>query len=205
MKKGNLEKIKITRDNKTGKVSFECPLIYKNFWSSSTLDQLNVILQKQDTGEILPRLQYTKWPQNLILDSAPIILSDLSDNEQLISNLKSDLNTIWDFSAVETTRLVPIMQVSLRGAYIPWHQDDDFPFVSTTYLNQQTWDMNWGGAMLYENKAGGLDQIKNAIYPEYNTMIVQNGKYNYDNYMRHATSILSPSAPPRISLQMWLE
>ena len=68
-------------------------------------------------------------------------------------------------------------------------------------MNRRSWNWNWGGALISQNKQGQIGME----FPEYNKMWVQSDKMDTKNYVRHTTSILSQSAPPRFSLQIFAD
>jgi Rps23 Pro-64 3,4-dihydroxylase Tpa1-like proline 4-hydroxylase len=178
-------------------------VIYKNFWSSEVLNNLNEKIENYFKGRTPATVQYNIWPKDIVLDSAPILLIDLSEEEELISNMKSELNVIYDTSLFPP----PVyyfgckLHICYRGSYLARHADHGHDFVATTYLNREIWNWNWGGALLYQNSLGEI----NAQFPEYNKMIVspQVG-FNDQDDMSHQTTILSNSSPPRISMQIFI-
>ena len=79
------------------------------------------------------------------------------------------------------------------GSFIPFHNDHVFKLASTIYLNKE-WHRDYGGLFLYEHK----DQLK-AIVPKYNHAVIN------PNGVVHGTSIVSPKAPIRETLQLFFE
>ena len=175
---------------------FESPIVYRNFWSSKVLDNLNGKIQDWRHGELLMKCQLTSWPPGVIADSGPILIFDLSNDEEFLADIKSELNVIYDIFAPDWVS--GSMHIFLNGGYIPWHDDSHCCFTSTTYLNREEWNYNWGGALMYKNKHGEL----HAEFPEYNKMIVQSGYFSKKNNMAHGTTHLSSSSIPRISLEL---
>ena len=176
---------------------FECPLIYKDFWSPKVLYALNEKIEKHFAG-LLPAVpQYATWPKYVVLDSAPILIIQIPDDEKIITDIAIELSTIYD--DISNLKLYCGIHIFLSGSYIPWHEDGNNQFVTTIYLNQEPWNRNWGGALLYENKNKEIM----AEFPEYNKMIVQSGGFNVDNNMRHTTTITSSLAAPRVTLQIF--
>jgi len=176
---------------------FESPLIYKNFWSNKVLDKLNEKLIAYRNNEIPVKVQYNQWDYKVIEDSGPVLLYSLSDDKELVSDIKRELDVIYDTSTLESFEC--FLQLFLRGSYIPWHDDSNHTFTCNTYLNGEKWDWNWGGALLYQDKNGKTY----CEFPENNKMFVQSGEFNKKNNMHHGTSILSPSSIPKITLQIF--
>jgi len=79
------------------------------------------------------------------------------------------------------------------GSFIPFHNDQIFKLASTVYLNEN-WDRDYGGLFLYEYK----NELK-AIVPKYNHAVINS------NSVVHGTSIVSPRAPIRETLQLFFE
>ena len=136
-------------------------------------------------------LQSNRWAQDIVRDSALILIHSLSYDE--LEPIARDVSKVYDTGSFND--LWSRIYFWQKGSYIPWHTDGDYKFVGSTYLNDFDWDYSWGGAGLYKNEDGSI----NAYFPTYNTLIAQYGDGNCSQY--HGTSILSPSAPVRITLQ----
>ena len=192
------QKIVVTKDG------LESPIFYKEFWSPKVLDNLNKKIDSWYKGEAT-KIQYNIWPDVLVQDSGPILIFPLQtgftprlDCEELIADIKNELNVIYDTSALEFFDCG--IHIFLSGSYIPWHDDQLYEIATHTYLNQERWDWNWGGALLYENKDGQVG----AEFPEYNKLVVVSGNFDgTENYMYHGTTIVAASAPPRFTLQIF--
>tara|TARA_R110002020_G_scaffold113524_1_gene261302 strand:- start:1493 stop:1975 length:483 start_codon:yes stop_codon:yes gene_type:complete len=76
------------------------------------------------------------------------------------------------------------------GSYIGWHNDKEYSFGATIYLNK-TWDINHGGIFLY-HEGNSLKAHK----PTYNTCVINNKK------TYHCVSITAPDAPIRTTIQV---
>ena len=185
------KKIKTDKDG-----TFESPVIYNDFWSPKVLDMLQEIIKRQFRGEIPAVIQYSIWPEDLWKDSGPILIIDLNNEKEIIESIKSELNVIYDTSNLNYWYCG--IHIFLKGAYIPTHDDKEHDFATTTYLNIDGWNADWGGALLTMNKRGKMG----VLFPEYNKMVVQSGPYNKGKDMWHTTTITSQSAPPRISMQI---
>ena len=112
--------------------------------------------------------------------------------------IKNELNNIYNVDKLEDWRCG--LRIFSVGGSLPWHVDDDSNFVTTTYLNQEEWNRDWGGALLNQNKHGEVS----AIFPEYNKMIVQSDGFNERYNMWHAVTPIQQLADEnvlRISLQ----
>ena len=167
--------------------------------SRSTIKFIGTINEKIDDWQHrkeIVNLQYNHWPKPIVGDSGPILLINLDSDKKLIEEVKNELNVIYDVSVL--TKFHCMMHICLKGSYIPWHDDGGHSFVCNTYLNQEVWPWNWGGAWIYKDKHGKL----RAEFPEYNKMIAQCGYFSKKNNMEHGTTILSSISIPRISLEL---
>ena len=86
------------------------------------------------------------------------------------------------------------------GANIAWHNDTQYDYGGTIYLNER-WHANHGGLFLYSDgfdkeQQKPVGEIKGFV-PEYNTMIV-----NKDNN-GHAVTTTTVSAPIRKTIQFF--
>ena len=79
------------------------------------------------------------------------------------------------------------------GSFIPFHNDQIYKLASTIYLNEE-WHRDYGGLFLYEEK----NELK-AIVPKYNHAVINS------NSLVHGTSIVSPTAPIRETLQLFFQ
>ena len=130
------------------------------------------------------------WNQNIIKDSARVEIFRLSDTEfkQHVINCYSNYVDIKKYSVtyVNYYRWLP-------GSFIPFHNDERSSLASTIYLNE-SWDKDYGGLFLYEQD----EEIKGYV-PKYNSAVINK------NSISHSTSIISPTAPKRETLQIFFE
>lgn len=132
----------------------------------------------------------TDWRQEVVQTSGPILLYtvDESIRDEVSSVITGKLN-------LPETYNISYMAYTLGGrySYLPWHDDNVHKFALTVYLND-SWDLNWGGAFMYQD---GYEY--KAIYPEYNKATYFMAPIN------HCTSMPSVQAPYRESLQVFLD
>ena len=76
---------------------------------------------------------------------------------------------------------------------INWHSDSGKKAAITVYLNEE-WDPNWGGFFCWQDHStdGHL------IVPKFNTAVIARGN------PPHHVSLISPLAPVRRTLQIWI-
>ena len=76
---------------------------------------------------------------------------------------------------------------------INWHNDEGKKAAITVYLNER-WDPNWGGFFCWQESA----EKAHLLIPQFNSAIVVRGN------PPHHVSLISPYAPSRKTLQIWL-
>ena len=76
---------------------------------------------------------------------------------------------------------------------INWHNDEGKKAAITVYLNEK-WNFNWGGFFCWQESS----EKAHLIVPQFNSAIVVRGN------PPHHVSLISPYAPIRKTLQIWL-
>ena len=133
---------------------------------------------------------HSGWDQDIVHDSARVdvfLLNDTPFKEQVINCYANyiDLKK-HSVNYVSYYKWLP-------GSFIPFHNDYVYSLSSTIYLNQ-SWDKNYGGLFLYEKNKNLRGYV-----PKYNSAVINNKK------VPHGTSIISPTAPIRETLQIFFE
>lgn len=78
-----------------------------------------------------------------------------------------------------------------------WHDDANYTFGATIYLNEE-WDIDNGGIFLYQEKKDvGTNHIK-ALVPKKNTMVVNDGKE-----FHAVTPVAYEIKEPRLTIQIF--
>jgi len=180
--------------------------VHENFWDELILSQFQSKIDSFWKNELKVGLQYNWWPDEVVLDSGPVLTHSWTEDDKSpsIEDIKNRIGKVCDVSKSDS--LYCHLHFWLRGSYIPWHKDKDrnghSGIATTTFLDERIidgWNWNWGGSHLYMDKDSTVhgphkrSEIR-VEYPEYNKMIMHEGIY-------HATTILSPSALMRITLQ----
>lgn len=138
------------------------------------------------------RLNLTSWTDGQNSTSGPILLYDLNSTlinrivEEMSPHLPKLPSCIWHATYT----------IGSRFSYIPWHDDGKYIYGITTYLND-TWDYNWGGALLYAEN-NDLNDLR-AVYPSYNKTVI------IPPPLQHCTTMPNIHAPLRVSLQIFIE
>ena len=137
------------------------------------------------------RTNLTSWNPELIGTSGAILLYDLKD--ELLAEVKEEVRKHIS-NIDEYGPLTAMYVLGGRFSFIQWHNDTPHTFAMTVYLNEQ-WDMNWGGAFVYEDT--GKQFI--TVYPEYNKSIC------FEPPVWHTTNMSNLQAPLRESLQIFCD
>ncbi len=133
------------------------------------------------------------WQDEIVSPNGVVLIRSLSQTQknELLEALKNH-NLIPSDKKIELDAQAYMWH---NLSFIPWHNDketnDEVRYAATLYLNKE-WDDNWGGLFLYKIK----DQIF-AEAPRFNKLI-----FNDNNY-EHATSMLTSTAPFRLSVQLF--
>jgi len=122
------------------------------------------------------------WMDSIKLHTSPVSILELPDEFTAPIQKK--------FKA-HITR--PMFYLSAAGSYIAWHNDADYEFTATIYLNEK-WDINFGGFFLYSNTK---KNTFHGVLPLANQCIINHGA------VPHSISITSPDAPWRTTLQIF--
>ena len=122
------------------------------------------------------------WDNSIKLNTSPISILELPDEftAPIQKKFKAHISR-------------PMFYLSAASSYISWHNDGDYDFTATIYLNEK-WDINFGGLFLYG------DTKKNMIHgvpPRFNQCIINHGG------VPHSISITTPEAPWRYTLQIF--
>lgn len=136
------------------------------------------------------RLNLTSWEPSIVHSSGPILLYDI--REPLMYQLQAQIAPYFDLPPGKY-KWHAVYHVGSRLSYIPWHDDEFYLRSCTIYVNEK-WDLDWGGALLYD--AG--DQDYRAEFPEYNKAVV------LFLPVKHGTVMPTLEAPLRESIQIFV-
>ena len=110
-------------------------------------------------------------------------LEDIVSNELVAKKILPSIPKDWNLA----------VQLNSRLSSIPWHNDVNWAFTATVYLNNE-WNPEWGGYFVY---ADG-DKIK-AIIPQFNKSV------SFKTPLKHSVLLTSIDAPFRESLQIFVK
>ena len=127
------------------------------------------------------------WDDEIIQDSAPVLIRDCETAVAM-----KVIAQLFNKGIIDHKIWKVMNYVWMSGSYIPWHNDQDQDAI-TIYLNPE-WNANWGGVLLYADQP---DIHIKGFVPHFNSAIK-----NSSNVF-HSTSLLSKSADPRVTLQLF--
>jgi hypothetical protein len=160
--------------------------VVENTLSEPTLEKLKAFTRdgKQPSGT-----NFFSWDGNVTGVSNAIFKFNLTDElKELVAKELIEKNIVqftpkrWDVA----------IQLNSRMAYIPWHDDLNWAFTATVYLNNE-WDPEWGGYFVYKDD----NEIK-AIVPSYNKSV------SFKPPFWHSVLLTGINAPLRESLQIFV-
>jgi len=161
-----------------------------NFLEVSFIDTLveNVIKESQQYKPIWK--SNINWGENIVKGSSLVLAYELK---------KKDLEYI-KFKFVELDskfkdkEIIGHLYIWTKGSFIPIHNDSNYSYGCTIYLNKN-WEIDWGGLYLWLDN----DSI-HAEKPEFNKVVINKGN------IRHGTTLLNYNAPEdRITLQIFFK
>lgn len=155
------------------------PLDFFNKFTNHINDNLN---QSTWTSSLF-------WKKPLTKNSVPLIIKKIDDPELLNTIITSFIKLNKKHKRYRYEEVFFYIWPSF--SYINWHDDHSWDIASSIYINEH-WDINDGGLFLYKHKG------ENKFYcPEFNTCVVN------QNHLSHATTMIVPNAPHRLSIQIF--
>jgi hypothetical protein len=157
---------------------------YKKVFDQPFIDEIEACV----LGQAACRTNYTAWSEVIVRSSAAILVFDLPNELQtkIIKRASELCNLIDGYQEVYA-----MYYKMLPGAYIPWHNDGNWRFGMTIYLNED-WDKNFGGYFAF-NDGNTISCIK----PEYNCATYISAPLD------HCVFQTAPDAKPRKTIQIF--
>lgn len=138
------------------------------------------------------------WDERLTINSTKILLHPIPLDNLIFKSIKVSIENALNIN-FDNLKLDFSLCIYLWGKFtnISWHDDIDYPYNGTIYLNKE-WDIDDGGIFLWKDNK--TKEIK-GILPNYNTMVTNidavNDKCNY-----HSVTTISPNVKKeRLTLQ----
>ena len=91
------------------------------------------------------------------------------------------------------TKSQAYMHLFSRNSFIPWHDDSNYIFTITVYLNKE-WHIDFGGLFIYKEN----NELK-CLFPKYNTAV------SFVPPIGHTTTTTNINASFRESLQIFVK
>ena len=130
------------------------------------------------------------WGENIVKDSSLVLAYEI--NKENLNYIKSkfiELNNKF-----KDKEIVGHFYIWTRGSYIPMHNDSNYEYGCTIYLNKY-WEIDWGGLYIWKDN----DKL-NIEKPEFNKLII-----NKSN-TRHGNTLLNYNVPEeRLTLQIFFK
>jgi hypothetical protein len=129
------------------------------------------------------------WDQGIVKSSSLVLIRHLGEEDT--EDLKKELfkHAVYSEDQDLTFRAMTYLWSPL--SFIPWHLDKNWIGAATIYLND-TWDHDWGGYLMWEDKAG-----IHATPPVFNRMVVN------DANVKHSTTLTTKDANLRETIQIF--
>ena len=163
-------------------------LIHQNVLSENLLDEIEKEIVNNFNNACW-RVGGLAWHKGLSEGSNGEIL------QTSVSNLLKERidNDLKDFYPSANTKISLCLYG--KGASLAMHNDEGWEWAATVYLNKD-WNKNLGGTFLYTDNTN--NEIWNAVFPKFNTMIINDAKET------HMVTLVSAQAEEyRASIQIW--
>ena len=145
----------------------------------------NIIKESQEYKPIWK--SNINWGENIVKGSSLVLAYEIKKEE--LNYIKSKFVELDD--KFKDKEIVGHFYIWTRGSNIPMHNDSNYEYGCTIYLNKH-WEIDWGGLYIWkeENKL-------NVEKPEFNKLIINKGN------TKHGTTLLNYNIPEeRLTLQI---
>ena len=130
------------------------------------------------------------WGENIVKGSSLVLAYEIKEQE--LNYIKSKFIELD--SKFKNKEIVGHFYIWTRGSNIPMHNDSNYEYGCTIYLNKN-WDIDWGGLYIWQE-----DNKLNIEKPEFNKLIINKGN------TRHGTTLLNYNIPEeRLTLQIFFK
>jgi len=148
----------------------------------------NIIKESQEYKPIWK--SNINWGENIVKGSSLVLAYEIKKEE--LNYIKSKFVELDD--KFKDKEIVGHFYIWTRGSNIPMHNDSNYEYGCTIYLNKH-WEIDWGGLYIWkeENKL-------NVEKPEFNKLIINKGN------TKHGTTLLNYNIPEeRLTLQIFFK
>jgi len=148
----------------------------------------NIIKESQEYKPIWK--SNINWGENIVKGSSLVLAYEI--NKENLNYIKSKFIELND--KFKDKEIVGHFYIWTKGSHIPMHNDSNYEYGCTIYLNKY-WDVDWGG--LYIWKEGDRLNIEK---PEFNKLIINKGN------TKHGTTLLNYNVPEeRLTIQIFFK
>lgn len=164
--------------------------IKNNFLEESFIYNLvtNIIKESQQYKPIWKA--NINWGENIVKGSSLVLAYEIKEQE--LDYIKSKFVELDN--KFKHKQIVGHFYIWTRGSNIPMHNDSNYEYGCTIYLNKH-WEIDWGGLYIWQE-----DGKLNIEKPEFNKLIINKGN------TKHGTTLLNYNIPEeRLTLQIFFK
>ena len=164
--------------------------VKNNFLDETFIDDFikNIIKESQEYKPIWK--SNINWGDNIVKNSSLVLAYEI--NKENLNYIKSkfiELNNKF-----KDKEIVGHFYIWTKGSYIPMHNDSNYEYGCTIYLNKY-WNIDWGGLYIWKEN----DKL-NIEKPEFNKLIINKGN------TKHGTTLLNYNVPEeRLTIQIFFK
>ena len=148
----------------------------------------NIIKESQEYKPIWK--SNINWGENIVKGSSLVLAYEIKKEE--LNYIKSKFIELGD--KFKDKEIVGHFYIWTRGSNIPMHNDSNYEYGCTIYLNKH-WEVDWGGLYIWQE--GDKFNIEK---PEFNKLIINKGN------TKHGTTLLNYNIPEeRLTLQIFFK
>ena len=148
----------------------------------------NIIKESQEYKPIWK--SNINWGENIVKGSSLVLAYEIKKEE--LNYIKSKFINLND--KFKEKEIVGHFYIWTRGSYIPMHNDSNYEYGCTIYLNKY-WEIDWGGLYIWKD-----NNKLNIEKPEFNKLIINKGN------TKHGTTLLNYNIPEeRLTLQIFFK
>ena len=164
--------------------------VKNNFLDETFIDDFikNIIKESQEYRPIWK--SNINWGDNIVKNSSLVLAYEI--NKENLNYIKSKFIELND--KFKDKEIVGHFYIWTKGSYIPMHNDSNYEYGCTIYLNKY-WNIDWGGLYIWKEN----DKL-NIEKPEFNKLIINKGN------TKHGTTLLNYNVPEeRLTIQIFFK
>ena len=164
--------------------------VKENFLDEAFINNFiqNIIKESQEYKPIWK--SNINWGENIVKGSSLVLAYEIKKEE--LNYIKSKFIELDN--KFKEKEIVGHFYIWTRGSNIPMHNDSNYEYGCTIYLNKH-WEIDWGGLYIWKE-----DNKLNIEKPEFNKLIINKGN------TKHGTTLLNYNIPEeRLTLQIFFK